>query len=125
MDIQAMGLRPGSDLMDLTPMQKRRGQESDLGGSIGRFAEELKKNRDPRGEQKLKDACVQMESILVKQMLTVMRKAVPKGGLTDGGQAEEIFTDMLYDNYAMKISESHSLGLAKTMYQQLSGGKWA
>ena len=74
-------------------------------------------------DKKLKQACIEMESLLVKQMLNSMRKAVPKTGLIDGGNAEEIFTDMLYDSYAMKISENQSLGLAKTMYNQLSGGK--
>ena len=45
-------------------------------------------------------ACVDFESLFIKQMLDVMRKSVKKEGLLDGGMSEEIFTDMLYDEYA-------------------------
>ena len=67
-----------------------------------------------------------MESLLLKQMLNVMRKSVEKTGLLDGGQAEEIFTDMLYDKYAEEMSRSQTLGLSKIIYGQLTEGKkWA
>ena len=91
------------------------------GTSRSAFARMLES--DPQQDAKLKESCVQMESIFVKQMLNVMRKSVEKTGLIDGGQAEEIFTDMLYDKYAEEMSRSHTLGLSRTIYRQLTGGK--
>lgn len=70
-------------------------------------------------EKKLYQACVDFESIFVKQMLDSMRSTVPKGGLFDGGMSQEIFEDRLYDSYAEKISSTAGLGLARQMFEQI------
>lgn len=75
----------------------------------------------PGRDKKLFDACIQFEALFVKQMLNSMRKTVQKSGLMDGGMAEEIFEDFLYDEYALKMAESAGFGLADTLYQRLSG----
>jgi peptidoglycan hydrolase FlgJ len=71
-------------------------------------------------DKRLWDACVEMESILVGKMLKEMRKSVHKSGLMDGGFAEEIFEDMLYDEYAMSLSRNSNLGMAKMLYNELN-----
>ena len=73
--------------------------------------------KDPSG---LYEACQEFEAIFIKQMLNVMRKTVPKSGLLDGGAAEEIFEDMLYDEYAGSMARTAGLGLADTIYEQLT-----
>ena len=60
------------------------------------------------------------EAIIIKQMLNVMRKSVNKTGLMDGGMAEEIFEDMLYDEYAQNMAKSGSFGIADMIYRQLN-----
>ena len=60
------------------------------------------------------------EAIFIKQMLNVMRKSVSKTGLMDGGMAEEIFEDMLYDEYAEKMAKSGSFGIADMIYRKLN-----
>src|SRR6056297_2494547 len=69
---------------------------------------------------KLKETCSDFQAIFVKQMLDSMRKTVNKSGLLEGGQAEEIFEDMLYDEYAQSISENGNIGLDDMLYKQLS-----
>ena len=64
--------------------------------------------------------CQDFESIFIKQMLNVMRKTVHKTGLTDGGMAEEIFEDMLYDEYALKMAQSSRFGISDMLYKELS-----
>ncbi|MCB1159300.1 MAG: rod-binding protein [Leptospiraceae bacterium] len=71
-------------------------------------------------KKKLYNASVEFESIFVKMMLSQMKKSVNKSGLISGGHAEEIFEDMLYDEYAKKISQSENLGLAEQIYTSLS-----
>lgn len=68
-------------------------------------------------------ACLDFESIFIKQMLNVMRKSVQKVGLLDGGLSEDIFEDMLYDEYAKKMAETAQFGLAETMYLQINHQK--
>ncbi len=71
-------------------------------------------------DRRLRDACVEMESLLVGKMLKEMRKTVHKSGWINGGFAEEIFEDMLYDEYALSLSKNSNLGLADMLYTQLS-----
>jgi flagellar protein FlgJ len=68
-------------------------------------------------------ACVDFEAIFIKQMLNVMRKTVQKEGLLDGGLSEDIFEDMLYDEYAKKMAQTAQFGLAETMYLQINHQK--
>jgi len=70
--------------------------------------------------QNLMEVCLQFEAIFAKQMLDSMRKNVLKTGLIDGGMAEEIFEDMLWDEYALVLARNGNLGLSKTIYSQLA-----
>ncbi|MCW7470545.1 rod-binding protein [Leptospira kanakyensis] len=79
--------------------------------------EEIKE--DPY-RKKLYDASVEFESVFVKMMLKEMKNSVHKEKLIDGGYAEEIFEDMLYDEYAKNISQNESMGLAEEIYKQMS-----
>lgn len=72
-------------------------------------------------DKKLLAACQGFEAIFVNQMLTAMRNTVPKSGLLKQGIAHNIYEDMLYQQYADKIAKSASLGLARLLYNQLSG----
>ncbi len=66
---------------------------------------------------KLKEACSEFESIFMHQMLKEMRKTTnPKNTLVYGGQAEEIFSDMLDQEKAKDIK----IGLGDMMFRQLS-----
>lgn len=79
------------------------------------------KDRKKAAEKKLMDACVEMESIFIGKMLKEMRKTVHKGGMMNGGFAEEIFEDMLFDEYSTKMAKSSNMGIAKMLYKELSG----
>jgi peptidoglycan hydrolase FlgJ len=70
---------------------------------------------------RLKEACRDFEAIFLKQMLSAMKKTVGKSELINGGMAEDIFEDMLYDEYAKIMSKTGSFGLADLMFRQLDG----
>lgn len=89
--------------------------ESTLHAELGKIKAEAKPV-----DKKLMDSCVEMESLFVNQMYKAMRKNVEKGEMLHGGQAEEIFEDMLYDQYSLEVSKKANLGLAKQLYDQLS-----
>ena len=69
---------------------------------------------------KLYEQCREFESIFVNMMLKEMRATVDKSGLIDGGQAEDIFSDMLYDEYSKSMTKAAGFGLADAVYVELS-----
>jgi peptidoglycan hydrolase FlgJ len=75
-------------------------------------------------DQKLREVCEDFEAIFVKQMLNAMKSTINKTGLNDGGFAEEIYDDMLYDEYAAKISKNAGLGIADSLYRQLAAASY-
>ena len=86
-----------------------------------RYESDLKKlNSSDKRDPKLYNSCVEFESIFIKQMLNEMKKTVEKTGLISGGAAEDIFDDMLYDQYALLMAKTGRFGIADTMYRQLS-----
>ena len=68
--------------------------------------------------RKLREASQDFEAIFIKQMLDAMRKTLPKGGLIDGGMAEDIFEDMLYEERAKLMAKTGSLGIADMLYNR-------
>lgn len=76
---------------------------------------------DKGKEVKLKKACNDFEAIFVKQMLTTMRKSIPKGGLFESGYEQEMFQSMHDDELAKSIASGKGLGIADALYNQVSG----
>lgn len=68
---------------------------------------------------KLYEKSLEMESYVVKMMLSEMRKSVMKA---DGqnNYAQSMYEDMLYDEYATLMTKNAGFGLADQMYLQLS-----
>ena len=69
---------------------------------------------------KLREACAGFEALMLKQILTLARQSVPKGGLLDGGYGEEMFQSIHDDQIAQKMAGSKGLGFGEMLYRQLS-----
>jgi len=70
--------------------------------------------------KKLWETCIEVESLFVAKMFKEMRNTVQKSDWHNGGFAEEIFEDMLYDEYALQLSKNSSIGMAKLVYDEMS-----
>jgi peptidoglycan hydrolase FlgJ len=70
--------------------------------------------------EKLQQACRDFESIFTYQMLKSMRQTVPQTKLIHGGNAEDIFADMLDQERSKEFSKQQSFGMADLLYSQLS-----
>lgn len=70
-------------------------------------------------DAKLREACKDFEAILIKQMLDAMRKTVPESSLLERNQGQDIFEDMLYQEYAEQMADSQSIGISDMMYRQM------
>ena len=53
-------------------------------------------------KKRLREVSEDFEALMINQMLKEMRKTVQKSELINGGMAEQIFEDMLYDEYSKK-----------------------
>lgn len=88
-----------------------------LGSSL--LSNEIKDLTEAKKQElsKLKEACSEFEAIFMEQMLKEMRKTVDsKNSLVYGGQAEEIFSEMLDQERAKDMK----IGLSDMMFHQLS-----
>ena len=75
---------------------------------------------DPE-RKRLYDAALDFQGIFVGKMLKSMRSNLkPENDMLFGGNRQEIFQDMLYDEYAKAMSRSPGFNLADQMYLQLS-----
>ena len=63
--------------------------------------------------------CLELETFIVKNLLTTMRNTVQKSGLIDDSFAGQMYEDMLYDEYAKDFTKNAGLGLAEQAYRQL------
>ncbi|MCL2441154.1 MAG: rod-binding protein [Treponema sp.] len=78
--------------------------------------------RDSKGidkEDKLYQLCLELETFLVKNLLTSMRNTVQKSGFIDESFAGKMYEDMLYEEYAKDYTRNANFGLAEQAYRQL------
>lgn len=106
-------------------------------GFSGAFTSQADKNALPSGaaanqanpglpQQKidktseLYEKSLEMESYIVKMMISSMRKTVIKAEGSDS-YAKNMYEDMLFDEYAAAMTKNAGFGLADQMYLQLKG----
>jgi Rod binding domain-containing protein len=77
--------------------------------------------KDEAADKQLMEQCRALETFLVKNMLSQMRKNVMKADLIDTGFAGEVYEDMLWDEYAKEYAKKADFGLAELAYLELTG----
>ena len=91
----------------------------------------IRTRSNPRGTRAAKPAidrpasCTRrsqdFEALFIKQMLDVMRKTIHKeDDLLGGGLGQDVYEDMLYNEYAKKMAATAQFGLADMIYRQVS-----
>ncbi|NPV38658.1 MAG: hypothetical protein HPY78_05235 [Brevinematales bacterium] len=70
-------------------------------------------------EKRMQEVAAEFESLFVNELFKSMRRTVPKNDYLNGGLRQDIFEDMLYQEYARKISHSGGLGLGEMVYKYL------
>jgi murein DD-endopeptidase MepM/ murein hydrolase activator NlpD len=82
------------------------------------MATKAKAQNDPDA---IEEVAKQFESIFMHQVFKSMRQTLPKEGMMSGGFGEDVFTDMLDQEYAGMATQNQSMGLAATIAEQLGG----
>ena len=99
-----------------TPMPKNRLVASSGGTQI---TTPLSGKRD----EKLWASCCKFEAIFLQQMMSAMRKSIPKSGLLGGGFANDVQSSMMDQAIADAGSKQGSLGIAANLYRQLEANR--
>ncbi|WP_252714443.1 rod-binding protein [Treponema pectinovorum] len=89
---------------------------------VGAAANQANPNVKPRTidrTSKLYEKSLEMESYIVKMMISQMRKTVVKAS-GESDFASKMYEDMLYDEYATAMTKKAGFGLADQMYLQLT-----
>lgn len=69
----------------------------------------------------IKRAAQQFESFFIAALFKTMRQTVPKDGLFEQGFSNEVYTEMLDQEYARSLSEGGGIGLGKVLERQFLG----
>ena len=110
MDLMGIGMMSDGYLANVYNTIKKDEIETD---SFKNKLESKDYNNEEHYEQKF-------ESYFLKEMIKAMRRTVDKSdSFIPQSNAEEIFQDMLDDEYAKSSAKGSGIGLAKMMYEQL------
>ncbi|GMO53538.1 MAG: hypothetical protein Ta2G_11600 [Termitinemataceae bacterium] len=132
-EIGSMQLSRASNNLDsLKSITKERGGEQnnfslfmqnklDESKSLTHEARGYKVNPQTDDDKKLYEQCEALETFLLKNLISGMRKTVQKSEFSKGGFAGEMYEDMLYDEYAKDFSKNAGFGFAELAYLELKG----
>jgi peptidoglycan hydrolase FlgJ len=84
------------------------------------FAKKLEAAANGNDDKELKKACQEFESIMLSMMYKSMKASITKSDLIEEDAGTEIFESMQDDNLMEQASKTGSLGLAESLYKQLS-----
>ena len=99
-------------------------------GNISEFSREAVSLRDAshikdsvnelRDPDEIRQVAEDFEKFFISYMLKEMRKSVPKDGILKGGFEQDMYTSMMDEAFADKISQGNGIGLADVLEAQLS-----
>lgn len=72
-------------------------------------------------DAKLKEACQEFESIMLKQMVSSLRSTSFKSDLFGESKEGELFNHLFDERIAEALSQQEGIGLANLLFQQLAG----
>lgn len=71
----------------------------------------------------LREATQEFESLLIAQLLKTMRGTVPESGLMGSGSGQQLFREMLDQEFARQIAFAGGFGLGEIVYRQMAGSQ--
>jgi peptidoglycan hydrolase FlgJ len=78
------------------------------------------RSRYAEDDAALRGVAQEFEALFLKQMLGSMRSTLkPENDMLHGGLSQDIFEDMLYDEYSRVMAKTGSIGIADLIYDQL------
>jgi len=89
---------------------------------MGAMSPGLMASQGKKDPENIEEAAREFESLFLNQLLKSMRKTVEKSELFHGGNAEDIYTEMLDSELSRELASSGGIGLADMLIRQLTAG---
>lgn len=106
-----MGLMSGQEMI-----KAQQGEKAEIS-----FEQLLGKAQLDKDDEKLKEACREMEAYFIQHLYKTMKTSTQLGdGIVPKGQHEEIFEDMLIEEQSKEATKAGGIGLADMLYKQLT-----
>lgn len=70
-------------------------------------------------DQRLKNACLDLEAVFVQQLMQSMRKTIPESTLVEKSFGQQVYEDMLDEEIANIGSKTGQFGIGEMIYRQL------
>lgn len=74
----------------------------------------------PGDEDRLKQACREMESVFLHQMIKAMRQTIPNSGLLGGGPGHELYQSLFDMEMSRALARKEGIGLGKVMVENFT-----
>lgn len=103
----------GNSQLDTAKMKNQTLHDND-------FEKYLKAASDGNNKEELKKVCKDFEGIFLNMMLKQMRATVQRSDLTQSDMGRDVFEGMLDEKLMDEASKGKGVGLADTLYRQLS-----
>jgi peptidoglycan hydrolase FlgJ len=71
-------------------------------------------------DTKLRNACADFEAIMLRQLLSAMRKTVPQSGIINDSHAREMYQSMQDEQLANTMAHGKGMGFGEALYQQIA-----
>ncbi len=84
------------------------------------FAKRLEAAAEKNDDKELKKACQEFEAIMLDMLYKQMKATVIKSDLIEADPGKEIFESMLDEQLMEQAAKTGSIGLAESLYKQLS-----
>ncbi|GHU74267.1 hypothetical protein FACS1894188_01990 [Clostridia bacterium] len=118
MDIQALSTA-ASMISGASGAQARVDLNDDI-NKTNSFQDALKRAAEEQDDVKLKNACEEFEAYFIQTMFKEMRKTVDTSkSYIPMTNADNIYRDMLDEEYSKNAAKSGGIGLAAMMYKQM------
>jgi flagellar protein FlgJ len=104
------------NLVSDTIIHSERGRAAD-----DSFEKHLETAVEKNDQEEMKKACQEFESIFLSMVYKQMKASIPKSGLIPKDAGAEIFESMLDEKLMEEAAKGRGIGLADTLYKQLSG----
>ena len=87
--------------------------------SVDKINKAKTENSD-KNDKKIRETCQEFESVFISYLLKNMRKTIPNSNTEGDEFSRDIYTSMMDEEIAKAVAKGSGIGLADTLYYQLT-----
>jgi peptidoglycan hydrolase FlgJ len=81
---------------------------------------QTKTENPDKDDKKIRQTCQEFESVFISYLLKNMRKTIPNSNAEGEEFSRDVYTSMMDEEVAKSVAKGSGIGLADTLYYQLT-----